>query len=115
MSLDAPSGIRCRRWPRLAVVIILLAIFGLIVAWMVQPEGVTATALFEVRSDRPSLVGNQPAQPSRDRDFKILKNTQLALLKSKFLLTSALRNPTIGGSPVFAGVADYEAWLQDHL
>jgi hypothetical protein len=37
------------------------------------------------------------------------------LLKSKFLLTSALRDPAIAGLPLFGGVGDREAWLQEHL
>ena len=62
----------------------------------------------------PSVAANQPRQ-SGTQDYEILKKTQLALLKSKFLLTSALRDPRVSKSPVFAGVADKEEWLQDHL
>jgi hypothetical protein len=87
---------------------------GGFVYWLVKPEAATATALFEVRREAPSVVGNQP-DSSSSQDYEILKKTQLALLKSKFLLTSALRNPSIAGLSVFAGVADKEEWLQDHL
>jgi len=89
--------------------------FGGFVFWLVKPQTATATALFEVRRDVPSLAGNRSGQSGSDQDYEILKKTQLALLKSKFLLTSALRNPSIAASPVFAGVADPEEWLQDHL
>jgi hypothetical protein len=50
-----------------------------------------------------------------DSDYQILKKTQIALLKSKFLLTSALRDPGIASMSVFAGLPDPEEWLQDHL
>jgi|tagenome__1003787_1003787.scaffolds.fasta_scaffold20882616_1 hypothetical protein len=104
-----------RRWPRIVALLFFLAVIGGFIFWLVKPETTTATALFEVRRDVPSIAGNQPGQPSSDQDYEILKKTQLALLKSRFLLTSALRDPSIGASPLFAGVADHEAWLQDHL
>ena len=88
---------------------------GGFVFWLVKPETVTATALFEVRRDVPSLTGNQPGQSGSDQDYEILKKTQIRVLKTKFLLTSARRDPSVGGSPVFAGVRDHEEWLQDNL
>jgi hypothetical protein len=116
MSDDASLPVvRRRRWPRVVGLVLLLAVVGGFVFWLVKPQTATATALFEVRRDVPSLAGNRPGQSGSDQDYEILKKTQLALLKSKFLLTSALRNPSIAGSPVFAGVADPEEWLQDHL
>src|SRR5215213_1856431 len=106
--------IRRRRWPRIVALLLLLTVVGGFIFWLVKPQTATATALFEVRSEVLSVAGNQPQQ-SGTQDYEILKKTQLALLKSKFLLTSALRNPSVAGSPVFAGVADKEEWLQDHL
>jgi hypothetical protein len=114
MSNDAPSpAIRKRSWPRIGALLFLIALVCGAVAWFARPKTVTATALFEVRMDTPSLVGNQAAQ--RNQDYEILRKTQVALLKSKFVLTSALRNPSIGALSVLAGVGDKEAWLQDHL
>jgi hypothetical protein len=116
MSDDAPA-LRPRRrlWPRIAGLLFLVVLVGGFIFWLVKPETATATALFEVRMDSPSILGNQTSQSGGGRDYEILKKTQVALLQSKFLLRSALRDPTIGGSPLFAGVADHEAWLQDHL
>ena len=115
MSDDASSlRVRRRSWPRIAGLLFLVALVGGFVFWLVRPQTATATALFEVRREAPSVAGNQP-EPTSGQDFEILKKTQLALLKSKFLLTSALRNPSVAGSPVFAGVVDKEEWLQDHL
>jgi hypothetical protein len=115
MSLDAPSGVRRRLWPRLAVALILVAVVCLVIAWVVWPNGVMAVALFEVRMDAPSLVGSQPARQSSEQDYEILKKTQIALLKSKFVLTSALVNPGVAALSVFAGKGDPVVWLQDHL
>ena len=116
MSDDAPLCTpRRRRWPRIVALLFLLAVIGGFVFWLVKPQTATAIALFEVRRDVPSLTGNQPGQSGSDQDYEIFKKTQVALLKSKFVLTSALRNPSLAGSPVFADVADPEEWLQDHL
>lgn len=116
MSDDAPAPRPRRRlWPRIVGLLFLVALVGGFVFWMVKPETVTATALFEVGMDAPSLVGNQAVLGRPETNYEILKKTQIALLQSKFLLTSALRDPSVGGSPVFAGVRDHEEWLQDHL
>jgi hypothetical protein len=65
--------------------------------------------------DKPSLFADGVEQPNWQSHFDILKKTQIALLKSKFLLTAALRDPGVASLPIFAGVKDPEEWLQDHL
>jgi succinoglycan biosynthesis transport protein ExoP len=107
--------VRRRRWPRIVALLFLIAIVGGFVFWLVKPQTASATALFEVRREVPSVTGDQPGQSNSDGNYEILKKTQVALLKSRFVLTSALRDPSIGASPLFWGVADHEAWLQDHL
>jgi hypothetical protein len=113
MSWD-PSALAVRRrfWPRLAVVLFVIAAAAIIV-WLARPRTVTATSLFEVGIEAPSLLAHAPT--GRESNYEILKKTQIALLKSKFLLTSAVRNPAIAGNSVFAGVPDPVSWLQDHL
>ena len=106
---------RRRSWPRIVGLLFLVAFVGGFVFWLVKPETASATALFEVRAESPSIFGNPPAQFGDEGNNEIFRKTQVALLKSKYLLTSALRDPNIGGSSLFAGVADHEAWLQDHL
>src|SRR5262249_35631756 len=48
-------------------------------------------------------------------DFEILKKTQLAKLKSYYVLTAAVRDPGIASLSAFAGEPDPVEWLQDHL
>lgn len=107
--------VRRRRWPRIFGFLFFVALVGGAITWLAWPKTVTATALFEVRNEAATLTENSHAQKVDERGFEILKKTQIALLKSKFLLTSALRNPGVASSPVFAGVHDAEEWLQDHL
>ena len=77
------------------------------------PESSSATALFEVRIKQESIIRDSIQQSTQD--YEILKKTQLALLKSKFLLTSALRDPGIAALSILAGERDKEEWLQEHL
>jgi capsular exopolysaccharide synthesis family protein len=87
---------------------------GLAVAlWMLFPESSSATAFFEVRIKQDSIVHDATQQSTQD--FEILKKTQLAMLKTKFLLTSALRDPGIASLSILAGVRDKEGWLQENL
>src|SRR6476620_1743078 len=116
MSTDALAmGARRRPWLRLVALSIgfVLVCFA---AWrMLHPKTVTATALFEVRKDPPSIVGKGSGRSLSKEEFEILKKTQIALLKSKFVLTAALVDPSISSLPILSASNDKEAWLQDHL
>jgi succinoglycan biosynthesis transport protein ExoP len=81
--------------------------------WVFFPESSSATALFEVRIKQETIM--KDANQQSTQDYEILKKTQLALLKSKFLLTSALRDPSISALSILAGERDKEEWLQEHL
>src|SRR5437870_5816446 len=114
MSDDAPSPrARRRLWPRIAAILFVVALVGLGIAWLVQPKGVTATALLEVRNDSPSIVASPRVMDNSE--YETIKKTQVALLKQKFVLSSAVVNPGIAALSVFAGKADLVEWLQDHL
>jgi hypothetical protein len=120
MQDDAPmigAGTRSRRPLRfsLLALLIFITVVSIALAWLVQKQRVTATALFHVRSTEPRLLGEKSASQSGEADFEILKKTQLALLKSEFVLQSALRNPAIAGLALFPPKTDQLAWLQKHL
>jgi hypothetical protein len=99
----------------IALSILVVVLVSAAVIWFVRPKGVAAVALFQVQSSAPSLFEDQAVRPSIDRDFEILKKTQIALLKSKFVLSSALVNPGVASLSVFAGKDDPELWLKDNL
>jgi hypothetical protein len=84
----------------------------LALAWLVQPERSVATALFEIDRVVPSLMGGRPFD---ERELEIFKKTQLAKLKSYYVLSAAVRNPALASLPIFAGQRDPVAWLQEHV
>src|SRR5262245_17584719 len=108
-------AIRRRRWPRIVALVALLAIVGGGSYWLVRPTTTSATALFKIRIEAPSLELEGSSRPNWQRRFDTLKRTQLALLKSRFVRTAAVRMPGVSSLSIIAGVKDPEAWLLDHL
>src|SRR3954471_24592254 len=102
-----------RRWVLAMGIGLVVAAVAAVGLWFGFPESSSATALFEVRQEKDSIVHD--AVQRSTQDFEILKKTQLALLKSKFLLTSAIRDPGIASLSILAGERDKEEWLQEHL
>src|SRR3954451_20534187 len=102
-----------RRWVLALSMGLVIGASAALALWLFFPESSSATALFEVRIKQESIM--RDANQQSTQDYEILKKTQLALLKSKFLLTSALRNPSIAALSILAGERDKEEWLQEHL
>ncbi len=102
-----------RRWVLAVGMGLVIAAAAAITLWFVFPESSSATALFEVRQEQDSIV--RDAVQRSTQDFEILKKTQLALLKSKFLLTAAIRDPGVASLSILAGERDKEEWLQENL
>src|SRR5215204_2092229 len=72
-----------RRWILAVGMGLVVGVAAAIALWLVFPESSSATALFEVRQEQDSIVRDSTQRSPQD--FEILKKTQLALLKSKFL------------------------------
>src|SRR4051812_14421436 len=102
-----------RRWILALGMGLIIGASAALALWILVPESSSATALFEVRIKQESIM--RDANQQSTQDYEILKKTQLALLKSKFLLTSALRDPSIAALSILAGERDKEEWLQEHL
>jgi hypothetical protein len=111
----ARSRFKLRLRFSLLALLILVTLICVGLAWLVQPNLVVATALFQVESVNPTLIGDDTRQLRDEQEFEIVKKSQIALLKSYFVLNSALRNPGISGLPIFRSQKDPVAWLQDHL
>lgn len=113
--MDANSFANClrRRW---LLALCMGAVAGLATAialWFVFPETTQVTALFSVSSEETSLIGDPKAHSTKD--FEILQRTQLAYLKSYFVIQAALRAPGMEALGVLASEPDKVQWLIDEL
>ena len=96
----------------LLALFLFVTLICLALAWLVLPKRVVATALFEVSSSERKLMGDQPYD---EREFEIVKKTQLAKLNSYYVLQAAVRNPGVAALPVFQNQPDPVVWLQENL
>jgi capsular exopolysaccharide synthesis family protein len=115
-AMDANGFFHClrRRWLLAICMGCVMATTAAGVLWFLFPESSSATALFQVSSQTPTLVF-EDASRSESRDFGVLQRTQLALLNSHFVLQAALRNPGIASLNVLAGQGDPVQWLASEL
>lgn len=113
--MDANSFANClrRRWLLALCMGTVAALATAIVLWFVFPETSQVTALFNVSSENQSLIGESKVQSVRD--FEIFQRTQLAYLKSYFVIQAALRAPGMEALGVLAGEPDKVQWLIDEL
>jgi hypothetical protein len=89
-----------------------LVLVGIFIARAMDSRGDTATALFQVSNEPDNILA---ASRLTNQEFEILKKTQLALLKSNYVLTAAIRPPSVGSLSILAGKADPVEWLKDNL
>jgi capsular exopolysaccharide synthesis family protein len=101
-----------RQWLLALCTGIVMAIATGTALWFTFPESSSATALFEVSNEQTSLL-----QSNRQtvQEYEILKKSQLALLKSNFVLTAASRPVGVASLSVLAGESDPIDWLQENL
>jgi polysaccharide biosynthesis transport protein len=102
-----------RRWLLALCIGSLVGASTAIALWLLFPESSSAVALFEVSNEQQSLLRDK--NQHTPQDFDILKKTQLALLKSNFVLTAALRDPGIASLSILAGEPEPVEWLQEEL
>jgi hypothetical protein len=99
----------------LLAALVFVTIFCVVLAWLVQPAHVAATALFRVNS-QSSSGWFFDGTPALDRaDFQTVKKTQIALLRSTYVLEAAIRKPSVGGLPILRTRGDPVKWLQENL
>ena len=102
-----------RRWLLALCMGLVVGGASAVALWYYFPESSSATALFQVANEEESLIFN--TMPKTLASFDVLKKTQLALLKSNFVLTAAIRPADISSLSVLAGEKDQVEWLQDNL
>src|SRR5262249_267700 len=86
----------------LLAVLFFMTLVCLGLGYVFRPRYCSATALFHVGSQKHSMW-NDPHQLDA-HEFEVLQNTQIRLIKSYFVLQSAVRDPRIAGLPLLAGM-----------
>ncbi len=102
-----------RRWMLALGMGLVVGTLAAIALWILVPPSASATALFQVSSETPSLAFE--VNTNETRKFEILQKTQLALLKSRFVLQTAVRDPAIASLGILAGERDKVEWLMENL
>jgi capsular exopolysaccharide synthesis family protein len=113
-SMDANTFMHAlrRRWLLALCMGVVMGGLAAIALWFIFPESSSATALFEVEEKRETLfdIGHD-----HEQNYETFKKTQLALLRSNFVLTAAIRPPSIASLSALAGRSDPVVWLQENL
>jgi capsular exopolysaccharide synthesis family protein len=101
-----------RRWLLAACVGLVLAGITAVILWNQFPPSSSATAMFRVSARPESIVFDINKQSVGT--FETLKKSQLAALKSYFVLQSAVRKPGVTSLSALAGEDPVE-WLMQNL
>lgn len=112
---DLSSFIRSLRhhWMLALTLGALCALVAGAVAWKILPKPkYTATALLEVKSQKPILLLETVQERT---DFKIFQSTQLALVKSRLVLTTALSRSGVNALETIKAQANPGEWLEEIL
>lgn len=101
-----------RQWRTAVAFGIPLAVVAVIGAWFSMPAPFTAYALLKIDENAPRLVFSTA---EGEDDFFTFRQTQTALVKSRFVLNAALRKPGISDLQTLQGIAHPVEWLQKCL
>ncbi len=101
-----------RRWLAATSLAILLGSLASMLTFVFLPEGYEAVAWLRVR-DKSGMYG---VGGGRDNaEYEAYRKTQVQLIKSPFVLTSALRRPGIHDLSTFAGEPDLVGFLMTNI
>lgn len=92
-----------RRWKAAALVAVPAALSAALAVWMFVPAAYTAFSLLRIAANEPRLVFDTAESKS---DFTTYRQTQQALITSRFVLNAAMRKP---------GVADCQSLAEQPL
>ncbi len=101
-----------RQWRTAVAFGVPLAIVAVVAAWFAMPAPFTAYALLKIDENTPRLVFSTA---EGEDDFFTFRQTQTALVKSRFVLNAALRRPGVSDLKTLRGIAHPVEWLQEQL
>ena len=101
------------RWLLALTLGVLSGLVAGALAWRLAPPlKYTATAVIEVKWQRPILL----ADASNDKtEFRIFQSNQLAMMQSALVLSAALAKPAVAELPTVRAQADPQEWLENQL
>ncbi len=102
-----------RRWPLAAGLGILIALGAMAAAWFLIPQKGEVIAYVQVLRDPETITSKTRSADAYE--FLTFRNTAIEMIKSKSLLTRALRDPSIAQLPLIKKQSDAVEWLQDQL
>jgi capsular exopolysaccharide synthesis family protein len=86
-----------RRWLLATMLGLFLASLAAVGLYIAFPMSNTALMFFQVQSNQPTIIGQ--GDPN-EADFKTFRATQLAYLRSQRVLSAALNDPKLRGTPI---------------
>jgi hypothetical protein len=98
-----------RRWLLALSLGLVCAVVTAIVVWIVRPITFTARTLLHVASIQPRILFDTPDGRT---DFGNYQRVQIALVKGRLVLNSALRDPKVESLPVVKQQDDPVTWLE---
>ena len=101
-----------RQWRTAVAFGVPLAIVAVVAAWFSMPAPFTAYALLKIDENAPRLVFSTA---EGEDDFFTFRQTQTALVKSRFVLNAALRKPGISDLQTLRGIEHPVEWLQKNV
>jgi capsular exopolysaccharide synthesis family protein len=97
----------------LAVIVALpVAVMAACVTWALQPVLYTATAILRMSAQEATLIFETADNRGSGNNFEIYKRTQRQLLKSRFVVTRALRDESLAKLPSLQNQRDPADWLE---
>jgi capsular exopolysaccharide synthesis family protein len=100
-----------RRWLSSIVVGILLGTTAGVLTWLFLPRGYEAVAWLRI-GEKGGILGGGGGMAG---EYESYRKTTMQLIKSPFVLTSALRRPGIADLGILKQVEDPITWLQSSL
>lgn len=103
-----------RRWVLMLLVGLPVAVGFAALAYLVAPAPYRAFATLRIAAVEPRLVFST-AQSGAAPDFETYHKTQVAMIRSRYVLNAALRDPEISALDTVRRQPDPVAWLEEEL
>ncbi|GAC1463411.1 MAG: hypothetical protein NVSMB9_00880 [Isosphaeraceae bacterium] len=106
------KALRRHWWLAIGLGTLFAALTGTIAWRLVPSRKYTASALIEVKTQRPILLTETHHEKP---DYKVFQSTQLALVRSRLVLAAALKRPEVATLKSVRAQADPVDWLEEQI